>query len=77
MSSASWADLNTVSPAYKTLVGNGLAKNLEALIVSEGPDTIAALVAEPVMGAGGVALRRPHERRFCVWPRFAQALNTT
>ena len=31
MSSASWADLNTVSPAYKTLVGNGLAKNLEEL----------------------------------------------
>lgn len=31
-----------------------LARNLEALIVSEGPETIAALVAEPVMGAGGV-----------------------
>src|SRR5947209_7302320 len=26
---------------------------LDALIVSEGPDTIAAFFAEPVMGAGG------------------------
>ena len=31
-----------------------LAANLEALIVREGPDTIAAFFAEPVMGAGGV-----------------------
>lgn len=31
-----------------------LAKNLEALIEREGPDTIAAFIAEPVMGAGGV-----------------------
>ena len=31
-----------------------LAKNLEDLILSEGPDTIAAFIAEPVMGAGGV-----------------------
>jgi len=28
--------------------------NLEALIAREGPDTIAAFIAEPVMGAGGV-----------------------
>jgi len=28
--------------------------NLEALIKSEGPETIAAFIAEPVMGAGGV-----------------------
>lgn len=28
--------------------------NLEALILKEGPDTIAAFIAEPVMGAGGV-----------------------
>jgi len=28
--------------------------NLEALIEREGPDTIAAFIAEPVMGAGGV-----------------------
>jgi len=31
-----------------------LAANLEALIVREGPDTVAAFFAEPVMGAGGV-----------------------
>jgi 4-aminobutyrate--pyruvate transaminase len=33
-----------------------LAANLEALIGREGPDTIAAMIAEPVMGAGGVIL---------------------
>ncbi|EXB53589.1 putative aminotransferase y4uB [Morus notabilis] len=31
-----------------------LANNLEDLILKEGPDTIAAFIAEPVMGAGGV-----------------------
>jgi 4-aminobutyrate--pyruvate transaminase len=31
-----------------------LAKNLEALIEKEGPETIAAFIAEPIMGAGGV-----------------------
>ncbi len=31
-----------------------LAASLEALILAEGPDTIAAMFAEPVMGAGGV-----------------------
>ena len=31
-----------------------LADNLEHLILSEGPETVAAFVAEPVMGAGGV-----------------------
>jgi 4-aminobutyrate--pyruvate transaminase len=31
-----------------------LAANLEALIEKEGPETIAAFFAEPVMGAGGV-----------------------
>lgn len=31
-----------------------LADNLEQLILSEGPETVAAFVAEPVMGAGGV-----------------------
>ncbi len=30
-----------------------LAQNLNALIEREGPDTIAAMIAEPVMGAGG------------------------
>jgi len=31
-----------------------LASNLEQLILREGPDTVAAFFAEPVMGAGGV-----------------------
>lgn len=33
-----------------------LVKNLEDLILKEGPETIAAFIAEPVMGAGGVIL---------------------
>jgi hypothetical protein len=31
-----------------------LAGDLEALIEKEGPDTIAAFIAEPLMGVGGV-----------------------
>ncbi|MBI3445457.1 MAG: aminotransferase class III-fold pyridoxal phosphate-dependent enzyme, partial [Magnetospirillum sp.] len=31
-----------------------LANELDALIVAEGPETVAAFFAEPVMGAGGV-----------------------
>ena len=31
-----------------------LAAELEELILREGPDTVAAFIAEPVMGAGGV-----------------------
>ena len=38
-----------------------MAGALEALIEAEGPDTIAAFFAEPVMGAGGAILPpRPH-----------------
>jgi 4-aminobutyrate--pyruvate transaminase len=33
-----------------------LAENLEQLVLREGPDTIAAFFAEPVMAAGGVLL---------------------
>lgn len=33
-----------------------LADELEALILREGPDTVAAFFAEPVMGAGGVVV---------------------
>ncbi|KAL9241691.1 hypothetical protein vseg_015771 [Gypsophila vaccaria] len=33
-----------------------LANNLESLILKEGPDTIAAFIAEPIMGAGGVII---------------------
>jgi 4-aminobutyrate---pyruvate transaminase len=31
-----------------------LAAELDSMIVKEGPDTVAAFIAEPVMGAGGV-----------------------
>ena len=31
-----------------------MARNLEELVIKEGPDTIAGMFAEPVMGAGGV-----------------------
>ncbi|MBA3243954.1 MAG: aminotransferase class III-fold pyridoxal phosphate-dependent enzyme [Actinobacteria bacterium] len=31
-----------------------LADDLEALILAEGPDTVAAFIAEPIQGAGGV-----------------------
>lgn len=30
--------------------------NLEQLILREGPDTVAAFIAEPVMGIGGVLI---------------------
>ncbi|HXQ41835.1 MAG TPA: aspartate aminotransferase family protein [Candidatus Udaeobacter sp.] len=33
-----------------------MAASLEALIEKEGPDTIAAFIAEPIMGAGGVVM---------------------
>lgn len=33
-----------------------LAANLERLILDEGPDTVAAFIAEPFLGAGGVIL---------------------
>jgi 4-aminobutyrate---pyruvate transaminase len=33
-----------------------LARNLEELIEREGPETVAAFIAEPVMGAGGVLI---------------------
>jgi 4-aminobutyrate--pyruvate transaminase len=33
-----------------------LAANLEKMIIEEDPDTVAAFIAEPVMGAGGVVI---------------------
>jgi 4-aminobutyrate---pyruvate transaminase len=55
--------LHTDCPHHYRFAGAGeseqdfsarLAANLDALIQREGPDTIAAFIAEPVMGAGGV-----------------------
>jgi len=36
-----------------------LAENLERLILAEGPETIGAFIAEPMMGVGGVLLPPP------------------
>ncbi len=33
-----------------------LAQELEAMILEEGPETVAAFIAEPIMGAGGVVV---------------------
>jgi 4-aminobutyrate--pyruvate transaminase len=33
-----------------------MARNLDDLIQKEGPDTVAAFIAEPIMGAGGVII---------------------
>ena len=55
--------LHTECPHYYHYAGEGyseeeyassLVSNLEELIKREGPETIAAFLAEPVMGAGGV-----------------------
>lgn len=45
--------------------GDRLANELEALILKEGPDTVAAFIGEPVMGAGGVIV--PPE---AYWPKM-------
>ncbi|AQA19344.1 aspartate aminotransferase family protein [Halioglobus japonicus] len=39
--------------------GTRLANNLEELILREGPDTIAAFIAEPITGASGVIVPPP------------------
>ena len=45
----------TPSPARaRRTTPRRLARNLEDMIEREGPETIAAFIAEPVMGAGGV-----------------------
>lgn len=54
--------LHTTTPHYWKNARDGeserefsarLARDLEELILSEGPETVAAFIAEPVMGAGG------------------------
>ncbi|MGN7402059.1 aminotransferase family protein [Cytobacillus praedii] len=44
---------NSLAPDFYH-TDNMSAKALEDIIISEGPDTIAAFIAEPVQGAGGV-----------------------
>mgnify|MGYP005838910967 CR=1 FL=1 len=57
--------LHTTCPHYRKEARDGesedafasrCAEELDALIQAEGPDTIAAFFAEPVMGAGGVVV---------------------
>jgi 4-aminobutyrate---pyruvate transaminase len=57
--------LRTACPHYYRSAQDGesedefatrLAAELEALIEAEGPETVAAFIAEPVMGAGGVVV---------------------
>jgi 4-aminobutyrate--pyruvate transaminase len=57
--------LHTTSPHFRTMKRDGedeaafakrCAQDLEDLILAEGPETIAAFFAEPVMGAGGVVV---------------------
>ena len=47
-----------------------LARELEDLILAEGPDTVAAMIAEPVMAAGGVIV--PPESYF---PKIQEVLD--
>ena len=46
-----------------------LAEELEALILEEGPETVAAFVAEPLQGAGGVVVP-PAD----YWPKIQKVL---
>ncbi|MEP2723297.1 aspartate aminotransferase family protein [Roseibium sp.] len=57
--------LHTSSPHYRSMKKDGeseqdfakrCAQDLEDMILAEGPETIAAFFAEPVMGAGGVVI---------------------
>ncbi|MGB6241893.1 MAG: aspartate aminotransferase family protein [Castellaniella sp.] len=49
----------------ETAFADRLADELDALIVAEGPETVAAFIGEPVMGAGGVIV--PPET---YWPKM-------
>jgi 4-aminobutyrate---pyruvate transaminase len=60
--------LHTDCPHYYSAAQSGeseqdfvdrIVNNLEDLIIKEDPDTIAAFIAEPIMGAGGVIVPPP------------------
>ena len=48
------------------------ADDMEAIIVREGPETVAAVIGEPVMGAGGVIPPAP-----AYWPRVREICDAT
>jgi 4-aminobutyrate--pyruvate transaminase len=47
-----------------------MAASLEALILDEGPDTVAAMIGEPIMGAGGVIVPPA-----TYWEKIQEVLN--
>jgi len=47
--------------------GRRMATNLERIILDEGPETIAAFIAEPILGAGGLIIP-PRSYYACVQP---------
>ena len=47
------------SPDSSVSLGVAAANTLEQAILREGPDTVAAFIAEPVQGAGGVIVPPP------------------
>jgi 4-aminobutyrate--pyruvate transaminase len=70
--------LHTANPHHYRMAGPGeseeafaarCAEELERLILAEGPETVAAFIGEPVMGAGGVIV--PPEG---YWPRIQAVL---
>ena len=68
-----------VAPPYPyRWPGNGdcgieAADAVEAMIEAEGADTVAAVIAEPVMGAGGVIVPPPPTSRACARSATAMA----
>jgi putrescine aminotransferase len=48
-----------VNPDPSVSLGVAMANRLEEAILREGPDTVAAFIAEPVQGAGGVIVPPP------------------
>ncbi len=48
-----------IAPSYPYRSGDSMAEALEAALAAEDPETVAAFIAEPVIGAGGVIPPHP------------------